>query len=578
MGAIKRKRFSIVSILAWTSLALSETALARPQHPAAEATTNAGLQPILEYISNGWDTLTRSMSDCATIVDSKLAAKSILYVPANFEIPASVKGLEAKCGVEVKPLPKVIHKLGEIDTNTFSPHGVLYLPQPYVVPGGRFNEMYGWDSYFIIRGLVQAGKIDLARGMVENFFFEIQNYGAVLNANRTYYLSRSQPPFLTSMILSVNEAQKAKGKEDRGWLERAYGYAVRDHAMWVEEPMLAGNTGLSRYLDFGEGPAPESLKDETDHYKKVAEYFLEHPETGRGYLVERKPGEKTPLGPGNAYSLQFCDIPKIMEGPKCEVIREVSLSREYYKGDRSMRESGFDISFRFSPYGADTHHFAPVCLNSLLYKTETDLEQMARMLEKTAEAEQWKKQAEARKEAINKYLWNAEKGEYLDFNFVTQKMSTYEYATTFYPLWAGEASKEQAATVLKTLSHFARPGGVMMSPYDTGMQWDAPFAWAPVQLVDIEGLRRYGFANEANRISYEFLSTVAENFRKDGTIREKYNAIDRSTEAPVKGGYQINVVGFGWTNGVFLVFLNHLPTEMVEKLGKEQVTAKAAAN
>jgi alpha,alpha-trehalase len=156
-------------------------------------------------------------------------------------------------------------------------------------------------------------------------------------------------------------------------------------------------------------------------------------------------------------------------------------------------------------------------------------------------------------------------------------MSTYEYATTFYPLWAGVPSKAQAAAVLKTLGHFEKPGGILMSPYDTGMQWDAPFAWAPVQLVDIEGLRRYGFASEANRTSYEFLSTVAENFRKDGTIREKYNAVDRSTDATVKGGYQINVVGFGWTNGVFLVFLNELPTEMVEKLGKEQVTAKAAA-
>jgi alpha,alpha-trehalase len=578
MRGTKWKLYPVVLALISASLACSGAIPARPQQAPAEATAPSGLQPILEYISNGWDTLTRSMGDCSTIVDSKLAAKSILYVPANFEIPASVKDLETKCGVEVKPLPKVIHKLGEIDTNTFYPHGVLYLPQPYVVPGGRFNEMYGWDSYFIIRGLVRAGKIDLARGMVENFFFEIENYGAVLNANRTYYLSRSQPPFLTSMILSIYDAQKANGKEDRAWLERAYGYAARDHAMWIQEPMLAGNTGLSRYFDFGEGPAPESLKDETDHYKKVAEYFLAHPETGHVYLVERKPGEKTPLGPGNAYSLQFCDIPRTMERPNCEVLEEVSLSREYYKGDRSMRESGFDISFRFSPYGADTHHFAPVCLNSLLYKTETDLEQMARMLGKKAEGEEWRKQAAARKEAIQKYLWNAEKGQYFDFNFVTQKMSSYEYASTFYPLWAGLASKEQAAAVVKTLSHFERPGGVMMSPYDTGMQWDEPFAWAPVQLVDIEGLRRYGYATEANRASYEFLSTVAENFRKDGTIREKYNAIDRSTDATVKGGYQINVVGFGWTNGVFLVFLNELPAEMVEKLGKEQAGLKAAAN
>jgi alpha,alpha-trehalase len=130
-------------------------------------------------------------------------------------------------------------------------------------------------------------------------------------------------------------------------------------------------------------------------------------------------------------------------------------------------------------------------------------------------------------------------------------MSTYEYATTFYPLWVGIPSKGQAAAAVKTLGHFEKPGGIMMSPYETGMQWDAPFAWAPVQLVDIEGLTRYGFVNEANRRSYEFLSTVAENFRKDGTIREKYNAVDRSTDAVVKGGYQINVVGFVWTNGGF---------------------------
>src|SRR5580765_5835443 len=111
MGAIRRKLFPIILLLVCTSLAFPGVAPARPQQAAAEATTTARLQPILEYISKGWDTLTRSMSDCATIVDSKLAAKSILYVPANFEIPAKVKDLEAKCGVEVKPLPKVIHKL-----------------------------------------------------------------------------------------------------------------------------------------------------------------------------------------------------------------------------------------------------------------------------------------------------------------------------------------------------------------------------------------------------------------------------------------------------------------------------------
>jgi alpha,alpha-trehalase len=116
-----------------------------------------------------------------------------------------------------------------------------------------------------------------------------------------------------------------------------------------------------------------------------------------------------------------------------------------------------------------------------------------------------------------------------------------------------------------------------MSPYETGAQWDSPFVWAPVQLVAIEGLRRYGFSEDANRASYNFLSTIAENFRRDGTIREKYNAITRTTDASVKSGYSINVVGFGWTNGVFLEFLHQLPSTMVERLAKEQTSAKAAA-
>jgi alpha,alpha-trehalase len=347
--------------------------------------------------------------------------------------------------------------------------------------------------------------------------------------------------------------------------------------MWIREPHLAGSTGLSRYFDFGEGPAPESLKDETDHYKKVAQYFLIHPEVRPSHLVERNPGESQSLGVGSQYSLQLCDMPRTMEKPKCDPFREIALSRDYYKGDRSMRESGFDISFRFGPYGADTHHYAPVCLNSLLYKTEKDLEEMARTLGHNADAEKWKSQAAARKDAIQKYLWDAQRGEYFDYNLDTQTRSTYEYISTFYPLWVGIASPEQATAILKNVSHFEEPGGLQMSPYETGAQWDSPFVWAPVQLVAIEGLRRYGFSEDANRASYNFLSTIAENFRRDGTIREKYNAITRTTDASVKSGYSINVVGFGWTNGVFLEFLHQLPLAMVERLAKEQTSTKAAA-
>ncbi len=546
---------------------------ANPLRAATDPPADQGLQPILEYISTGWDTLTRSMENCSTVVDPKLAAKSILYLPADFSAPEKVRELESHCSVEVKILPKTLHQPGEIDTNTFYPQGLLYLEHSYVVPGGRFNEMYGWDSYFIIRGLVRAGRIELARGMVENFFFEIEHYGSVLNANRTYYLSRSQPPFLTSMILAVYEAEKAKGHDDRQWLERSYGYASRDHDMWIREPHLAGDTGLSRYFDFGQGPAAESLKDETDHYQQVAAYFIAHPEANKSYFVERNPGDKEPLGVGGDYSLQICSMPRTMERPRCVGIRELALSADYYKGDRSMRESGFDISFRFGAYGAATHHFAPVCLNSLLYKTERDLSEMSKMLGHADQSQKWSQLAEARKTAINKYLWDETRGEFFDYNTEAHTRTTYEYASTFYPLWAGLATKEQANAVLKNLPKFELPGGLQTSPYETGVQWDAPYAWAPLQFIGVEGLRRYGFDEAANRVSYAFVSTVAENFRRDGTIREKYNAATRSSDAAVKSGYQINVIGFGWTNAAFLEFLHQMPPALVETLAKEQ-TAK----
>ena len=128
--------------------------------PASSSAASGGLKPILDYISTGWETLTRSMNDCSTIVDSKLATKSILYVPADFAITPDLRALESRCNIEVKPLPKVLHHLGEIDTTKFSPHGLLYLEHPYVVPGGRFNEMYGWDSYSSFAVCYARGKLN----------------------------------------------------------------------------------------------------------------------------------------------------------------------------------------------------------------------------------------------------------------------------------------------------------------------------------------------------------------------------------------------------------------------------------
>ncbi len=170
--------------------------------------------------------------------------------------------------------------------------GLLYLPNPYVVPGGRFNEMYGWDSYFILLGLEADHREALAKGMVDNFLFEIEHYGGVLNANRTYYLTRSQPPFLTSMIRAVYEnpasfpATPAGRAEAQAWLAHAYTLAEKDYSTWTRPEHLAGTTGLARYFDYGTGPVPE-MADDSTYYLDVIRWLVAHPHSGgEGFLVK----------------------------------------------------------------------------------------------------------------------------------------------------------------------------------------------------------------------------------------------------------------------------------------------------
>jgi alpha,alpha-trehalase len=535
----------------------------------------AGLPSIRQYITAGWDNLTRSMTDCASVVDPKMKVNPVIYLPAGFAAPPAVEKLHTACNVDIAHLPKPIHQLGEIDTNAIHPHGLLYLENKYVVPGGRFNEMYGWDSYFIILGLLRDGRTDLARGMVENFFFEIENYGALLNANRTYYLTRSQPPFLSSMVLAVYDAEKQAGHADNAWLARAYSYLEKDYSMWTRDPHLAGPTGLARYYDFGDGPPAEGLQDEGGFYRKVVSHFAVHPDQADHYLVEqdlvhpelvKQERGQAAAASGATYGITVCDLSTTMAHPDCEPQHVVRLSADYYKGDRSMRESGFDISFRFGAYGSATHHYAPVCLNSLLYKTETDMDQISVWVGKASEAKVWRARAEKRKSRMQQYLWDGDRGFFFDYDSTSGKKSGYRYLTTYYPLWAGLASQEQAAAVVKNLPVFEQPGGLAMSPENSGAQWDYPYGWAPVQLLAIQGLRRYGYNAEADRLSYKFLSTVIENFQRDGTIREKYNVVTRSSESQVTVGYQENVVGFGWTNGAFLELLHALPKDKVESL------------
>jgi alpha,alpha-trehalase len=540
--------FSVLTLFqaeAWSQSG-QPAAAPQPVNPALSP-ASATAPSIDAYIGKAWNTLQRSMLDCATLADPKITTEPVLYLPLDFAEPPEVAALEKRCRVRVERLPVKIDRLGE--KIHLQAQGLLYLPHPYIVPGGRFNEMYGWDSYFIILGLLQSGRLNMARGMVENFFFEIANYGGLLNANRTYYLTRSQPPFLSLEIRDVWAADIAAGQtqEAQAWLERAYGYAVRDHALWTGDAHRAGNTGLARYFDFGEGPVAE-MADDDAYYRNVIAWLLAHPAVHTDYLVD---GPRHP-GPSDREKLAAisCD-PAISAVCARAHIGTHWLSRDFYKGDRAMRESGFDPSFRFGVFDGSTHHYAAVGLNALLCKYELDLAWMATQLARPDEAKNWNQAAQGRRAAMDRYLWNARKGMYFDYDFVSNRQSSYNYLTTFYPLWAGAASAEQARRVEANLKLFEHRGGLVMSTTDSGVQWDFPYGWAPTTWLAIEGMKQTGDWNDAARVAREFMATIRNNFARDRTIREKFNVVTGSSEFQVSAGYRQNVVGFGWTNAVY---------------------------
>ena len=265
-----------------TSLLAVSLICANPARGQVHKQDASAESKILAYIDNSWGTLSRSMIDCKSLVDAKVTTAPILYLPAGMASPAAVSALEQQCNVTVRHLPNKIEHMGDVRVADIPVEGLLYLPNRYVVPGGRFNEMYGWDSYFIILGLVEDNQTELAKGMVENFFFEIENYGAILNANRTYYFTRSQPPFLSSMIREVH-ARMEDNPASKAWLAKAYDFAKRDYALWTSPIHRAGDTGLARYRDLGEGPVPE-MADDSTYYPDVIRWLLAHPNVHTDYL------------------------------------------------------------------------------------------------------------------------------------------------------------------------------------------------------------------------------------------------------------------------------------------------------
>ncbi len=504
--------------------------------PPAQAAPKSD-EAILEYIRRTWPVLTRSNRTLATsAVDPKFHPEPGGRWPVYVSPLEDREKVEAQLRGEMDPGDLRLIDLRALPSLSLPDHspepGLLYLPRPYVVPGGRFNEMYGWDSYFIVRGLLRDGLVEQARDIVDDMLYEIRNYGKILNANRSYYLTRSQPPFLTGMILAVY-----RRTHDLKWMEDSVPAVEAYYNYWISEPHVTPSTGLSRYFDLGEGPAPEVIASERDpggvtHYDRVLEYFRKH-------------------------RIDDYDISLYYDA------KAHRLTPMFYKGDRSMRESGFDPSARFGPFSVDIIHYNPVCLNSLLYLMESQTAELLRDIPARAgEAAVWRKRAQDRAALINALMWNVRDGLYEDYDFTRQRTRRYPFLTAFYPLWAGIASSRQAARVVANLTLFERAGGLQTSTTESGDQWDAPFGWAPLELIAVEGLRRYGYRMEADRISNNFLSMVVEQYHGTGMILEKYDVVRRSAELnrEIRFGYHTNEAGFGWTNAVFTNLLDALPT------------------
>ena len=524
-------RGRIVSLLL-ALLLISGSLSARPALQTDRATSTQ-LQAIRDYIKQSWRTLQRSNAKLAdAAVDPKFKRSAGSRWPVYVSRQENFKDVEAKLRQEMPAadLAKIELRRLPDDLGDIKQHGLLYLPNPYVVPGGRFNEMYGWDSYFIQVGLLRDSEIELAKDMIDNFLYQIDNYGKILNANRTYYLTRSQPPFLTQMILGVYRKTR-----DRRWLQSTIPAIEKTYRLWTQEPHLTKSTGLSRYYDFGDGPAPEAIADERDaqgrtHYDRVKEYYRTH-------------------------EVKDYDVSKFYDKEKDQ------LTALFYKGDRSMRESGFDPSNRFGPFSADIIEHNSVCLNSLLYLMETETAEIMQLLGRAGDASVWLSRARTRRTQINRLMWDSEDGLYYDYNVAEKRVRRYPFATTFYPLWAGIADRAQAARVVANLHRFERPGGLLTSTNVTGSQWDAPFGWAPLQLIAVNGLRRYGYNKEADRLAVNFLSLVLKEFIAHNTIVEKYDVEARKSQlgAGLKFGYTSNEIGFGWTNAAFTELYAGLP-------------------
>lgn len=509
-----------------------------------------------------WDGLTRRIDKDhlkQVLGDSKTSSGKFnyLYVPyndvASLEYYLEVSAIRPDMNLKVVRLPEKITP--EYVQSLNGKHGLLTLALqdgkgvPYVVPGGRFNEMYGWDSYFEALGLLKDGRVDLAKSMVDNFVYQITHYGKILNANRTYYLTRSQPPFLTSMIRAVLE-KLPNNKETKAWLEISLRAAIKEyHSVWMGEDRLT-STGLSRYYGNGPGVPPEV---EPGHYNHIlAPLAKKHRLSIKAFRAKYESGK----------------------------LKESALD-EFLKHDRAVRESGHDTTYRWRVDGKDRcADFVTVDLNSLLYKYELDL---ASLIERSFDGnfENLKSKdfyalAAKRKEKIREYLWDKDQGIFFDYHVPTQKKSTYISATALWPLWAFDPSRpstkilsdEEASKLIHSVLHHLEVKGGLAATAESSLkkfgdknhlrQWDWPNGWAPHQMLGWEGLIQYGHNKTATRLIYKWLYMITRNATDyNGTIPEKYDVLKRSHAVFAEYGNvgthfsYITKEGFGWMNASY---------------------------
>ena len=386
---------------------------------------------------------------------------------------------------------------------------LMKLPKSYIVPGGRFNEFFYWDSYFVMLGLQVSGRIQMMKNIIDNCKFLIDSVGFVPNGNRTYFLSRSQPPYFSLMLDLFYETVG----DERIYTEN-YETLKNEYQFWMH--------------------GSESLENGEAH-KRVLK-------TKKGDILNRYYDNENLPRP-ESYIMDVEDF-------------KISNNQEFYRNIRAACESGWDFSSRWFENPDDistirTLDLAQVDLNCLLWHLEITLAKTANLVGDYNEADFYNNISKQRLSNIQNYFWDEDKGLYKDYNFKTDQLTQSEHIATLYPLFFGLAEQKQAEKLAHNIEKlFLKKGGLITTTYQSGQQWDFPNAWAPYQWIGFVAMNNYELKNIADNIKNAWCTTVEKVYRETQKLMEKYNAADPDTKAG--GGEYPNQDGFGWTNGVYM--------------------------